>query len=63
MTQHVAFEKVIEHHLSQNIGQKITPHLVAGLALLVSEHIRKLIAQPAQTKVPSTQETETPHHD
>ena len=63
MTQPVALEKVIEHHLTQNIGQKITPHLVAGLAMLMSEHIRKLTAQPAQAKVPSTQETEAAHHD
>lgn len=63
MTQPVTLEKVIEHHLSQNIGQKITPHLVAGLALLMSEHIRKLTAQPAQTKVPSAQEVGALHHD
>lgn len=63
MTQPVTLEKVIEHHLTQNIGQKITPHLVAGLALLMSEHIRKLTAQPAQMQAPSSQEMGAPHHD
>lgn len=36
----LTFEKIIEHHLTQNLGQKITPHLIAGLVILMSHNIR-----------------------
>lgn len=43
-------EKIIEHHLSQNTGQKITPHLIVGIVALMSQNIRSaglLKEQPA----------------
>lgn len=38
--QELTMEKVIEHHLAQNIGQKLTPHLIAGLVGMISQNIR-----------------------
>lgn len=57
--KNVSLEKVIEHHLSQNMGQKITPHLVAGMALLLGQHIRKL----SIPGVPAQQAEGVPQHD
>lgn len=34
-------EKIIEHHLSQNSGQKLTPQLIAGLMILIGQNIRQ----------------------
>lgn len=34
-------EKVIEHHLSQNAGQKLTPHLITGLVILIGQNVRQ----------------------
>ena len=47
MDKQLTVEKVIEHHLSQNTGQKITPHLIAGLAILMGQNIRSLNNLPA----------------
>lgn len=33
-------EKVLEHHLLQNADQKLTPHLIAGLTILVAQNLR-----------------------
>lgn len=27
--------QIVEHHMKQNMGQKITPHLICGIAHLV----------------------------
>lgn len=33
-------DRVVEHHLSQNANQKLTPHLITGLVALISANIR-----------------------
>lgn len=38
--QELTIEKVVEHHLAQNVGQKLTPHLITGLVVLISQNIR-----------------------
>lgn len=57
MDPKLTLEKVIEHHLSQNMGQKITPHLVTGLAVHIGQNIRKLTGNEKPT-TQSTQETD-----
>lgn len=37
-----SIEKVIEHHLSQNVDQKLTPQLIAGLVIMLSGNLRQL---------------------
>ena len=37
--QSLTVEKVIEHHLIQNVGQKLTPHLIAGLVVMMSQNM------------------------
>lgn len=39
-TPELTIEKVVEHHLVQNMGQKLTPHLIAGLVTLMSQNLR-----------------------
>lgn len=34
--------QVIEHHMKQNMGQKITPHLICGIAHLVQANCEQL---------------------
>lgn len=41
MTQHNV-ASVLEHHLKQNVGQKITPHLIYGLVHLVHANCDQL---------------------
>ena len=59
MEKELTLEKVIEHHLTQNMGQKITPHLVAGIALLLGQNIRKM-AVPGAPSVSTPVENQ--HH-
>lgn len=56
-TPELTIEKVVEHHLAQNIGQKLTPHLIAGLVALMSQNLRhpSVITQ-AMGLNPATQE-------
>lgn len=39
-TPTLTVEKIIEHHLSQNTGQKLTPHLMIGLITLLAQNLR-----------------------
>ncbi len=39
--QKFTIEQVVEHHLKQNINQKITPHLIVGLVQLIVLDCRK----------------------
>lgn len=51
----VTIEKIIEHHLVQNQGQKLTPHLITGLIHLISQNARSagiLAATPAADAQP-----------
>ena len=56
-TPELTIEKVVEHHLTQNMGQKLTPHLIAGIVLLMSQNLRHpdVITQAIGLK-PTTQE-------
>lgn len=53
----ITFEKVLNHHLQQNMGQKLTAHLIVGLAALIANDCRQgnlLAAETPQTiKEPS----------
>ena len=35
-------EQIIEHHLKQNMGQKITPHMIYGLVHLITANCEQL---------------------
>lgn len=35
-------DQILEHHLKQNMGQKITPHLICGLVHLVQANCEQL---------------------
>lgn len=47
-TLELTVEKVIEHHLTGNLGQKLTPQLITGLMIHLSQNLRTagLIAEP-----------------
>lgn len=47
-TPELTVEKVIDHHLTSNIGQKLTPQLITGLVIHLSQNLRTagLIAEP-----------------
>lgn len=49
-TPTLTVEKIIEHHLSQNAGQKLTPHLIAGFIILLSQNLRTagLVVEPVK---------------
>ena len=38
--QQPSVEQIIDHHLTQNLGQKLTPHLLTGLVMLISQNLR-----------------------
>lgn len=52
-TPTLTLEKVIEHHLTSNLGQKLTPQLITGLVIHMSQNIHSsgLIAQPAEKEI------------
>lgn len=35
-------ERVLQHHLTQNLGQKLTPHMIAGLVALTAADCRNI---------------------
>lgn len=59
MTQHTA-ATVLDHHLSQNLGQKITPHLIAGLVQLYVANC-KALGIPTTIPQPAPDTTEVPN--
>lgn len=49
----ITLEKVIEHHLTNNLGQKLTPQLITGLVIHMAQNIHSsdLIAQLAEKEI------------
>lgn len=49
MAEQHTIEKILNHHLAQNQGQKITPHLIMGLMTLIAHDCRQagLLVPPA----------------
>lgn len=40
-TNIASHEQVLQHHLEQNMGQKLTAHLILGLTHAIAANIRK----------------------
>lgn len=42
MTAKITVQQIVEHHLAQNTGQKLTPHLIMGLTAHIVQNLNQV---------------------